>query len=152
MGGLYRSQDDGANWHLANSGLPEESILGLAVTESGSTRLYAATPSGLYLSNNRADGWSLIGALPIETAQQLLVEPNALGNLLLVAEDAIYRSTNAGVTWVVLDIPAEVSPIRDVMFCYQWGEIPSPRGRRKRPVLAVVFARHTAIAPANGIR
>ena len=115
-GGLYRSQDDGANWHLANSGLPEESILGLAVTESGSTRLYAAAPSGLYLSNNRAQDWSLIGALPIETPQQLLVEPNALGNLLLVAEDAIYRSTNAGVTWIVLDIPAEMSPIRDVMF------------------------------------
>ncbi len=114
-GGLYRSQDEGATWSLANSGLPEESIRGLAITESSSPRLYAATSSRLYLSSDRAATWSLIGALPIETSRKLLVEPGAPVTLLLVAEDAIYRSTNGGLTWIDLDLPPEMAPIRDAV-------------------------------------
>lgn len=111
--GLYRTQNNGATWHLANSGLPQESILGLAGAASGSARLYAVTASGLYLSTDRAQSWSQIGTPPTENARKLLLEPGALGNLLLVAERAIYRSTNAGITWVELDIPQEMAPIRD---------------------------------------
>ena len=114
-GGLYRSQDEGATWILANSGLPEESILGLAITGSGSPALYAATSNGLYLSNDRAGAWSLIGALPIETSLKLLVEPGALGFFVLVAEDSIYRSTNGGLTWIDLELPVEMAPIRDAV-------------------------------------
>lgn len=114
--GLYRTQDSGATWHLANSGLPEEPILGLAGSASGTSRLYAVTATGLYLSSNRAQSWTQTGAPPIETAQKLLLKPNASGNLLLVAESALYRSTNAGLTWVNLDIPEEMSPISDVRF------------------------------------
>ena len=42
-GGLYRSLDGGTSWQLSNAGLPDESIRSLAVTGSGSPRLYAAT-------------------------------------------------------------------------------------------------------------
>ena len=113
--GLYRSHDGGTSWHMANTGLPEESILGLAITGSGSPRLYAATSSGLYLSTDRAAGWSLIGELPTATTHKLLLDPGASGTLLLIAETAIYRSTNGGLTWVNLDLPADMSPIRDAI-------------------------------------
>ncbi len=115
-GGLYRSQDEGASWHLANSDLPEEPVLGLDVSASGPVRLYAVTSSSLFLSSNRADQWSLVGASPIETSQELLLEPNTLNSLLLVAESALFRSTNGGVSWVELDIPAEMAPISDALF------------------------------------
>ncbi|MDE2817446.1 MAG: hypothetical protein OXK81_12220, partial [Chloroflexota bacterium] len=114
-GGLYRSQDEGTSWSLANSGLPEESILGLAIAGSGSPALYAATSTGLYLSSDRAASWSLIGALPTETTRKLLLQPGALGNLLVIAESAIYRSTNGGLTWIDLDLPNAMSPIRDAI-------------------------------------
>ena len=114
-GGVYRSQDEGATWHLANSGLPEESVFSLAISQSGSPALYAATSSGLYLSNDRAGAWSLIGTLPIEMSLKLLLEPGALGLLLMVAEDSIYRSTNGGLTWIDLELPAEMAPIRDAV-------------------------------------
>jgi len=114
-GGLYRSQDEGTSWTLANSGLPEESILGLAVAESGSPALYAATSTGLYLSSDRAVTWSLIEALPTETTRKLLLQPGALGNVLVIAESAIYRSTNGGLTWIDLDLPAEMAPIHDAV-------------------------------------
>lgn len=114
-GGLYRSQDEGTSWSLANSGLQEESILGLAIAESGSPALYAATSTGLYLSSNRAVTWSLIGALPTETTRKLLLQPGALGNLLVIAESAIYRSTNGGLTWIDLDLPNAMAPIRDAI-------------------------------------
>ena len=113
--GLYRSQDGGTSWRLANTGLPEESILGLAITGSGPSRLYAATSSGLYLSTDRGAGWSLIGELPTATAHKLLLDPGAAGTLLLVAETAIHRSTNGGLTWIDLDLPAEMAPIRDAI-------------------------------------
>ena len=115
-GGLYRSQDAGASWRLANSGLPEESILGLTATASAPSRLYAVLAGGLYLSNDNAGSWSLIGAGPAESPLELLVEPGAFGALLMVAESALYRTTNGGVTWVSLDLPAEMPPIRDAMF------------------------------------
>ena len=114
-GGVYRSQDEGTTWHLANSGLPEETVFSIAISESGSPALYAATPSGLYRSSDRAGAWSLIGTLPIETSLRLLLEPGALGFLLLVAEDSIYRSTNGGLTWIDLDLPADMPPIRDAV-------------------------------------
>ena len=115
-GGLYRSQDVGSSWRLANSGLPEEPVLGLDVSASRPVRLYAVTSSSLFLSSNRAGRWSLVGASPTETAQELLLEPNTLNSLLLVAESALYRSTNGGVSWVELDIPAEITPISDAWF------------------------------------
>ncbi len=115
-GGLYRSRDDGATWSLANSGLPAESILGLAVTHSGQSRLYAALTSGLYLSNDRAETWTPVGSLPTESPLELLLEPDSQSTLLLVAEDALYRSTNGGVTWIDLDLPAEMTPISDALY------------------------------------
>ena len=114
-GGVYRSQDEGTTWHLANSGLPEETIFSIAISESGSPALYAATSSGLFLSSDRAGAWSLIGMLPIETSLKLLLEPGALGFLLLVAADSIYRSTNGGLSWIDLDLPADMPPIRDAV-------------------------------------
>ena len=134
-GGLYRSLDDGSAWSLASAGLPEEPVLGLAITTGGPTRLYAATPRGLFLSTDRGDRWSLIGPLPMEaptssrtptssqtptpsqTPHKLLIEPDASGQrMLLVAEGALYRSTNGGVSWVTIDLPAAMPPIRDAAF------------------------------------
>lgn len=134
-GGLYRSLDDGSAWSLASAGLPEDPLLGLAVTASGPTRLYAATPRGLFLSTDRGGQWSLLGALPLEappssqtqtssqtptpsqTPHKLLVEPEASGQgMLLVAAAALYRSTNGGVSWVTIDLPAAMPPIRDAVF------------------------------------
>jgi hypothetical protein len=43
------------------------------------------------------------------------LDPGAAGTLLLVAETAIYRSTNGGLTWIDLDLPAEMAPIRDAI-------------------------------------
>ncbi len=114
-GGLYRSLDGGNSWQLSNSGLPAESIRGLDITSRGEPRLYVATSSGLYLSTDRAAGWSRIGELPTDAAEKLLLEPGVLGALLLIAESAIYRSTNGGLTWVDLDLPAEMTPIRDAI-------------------------------------
>ena len=116
-GGLYRSLDGGNTWHPANAGLPQEAVLGLAVTGSEPVRLYAATPSGLFISNDRAERWSLIGALPLQTPHKLLVEPTGAGQkMLLVAADALFRSTNGGVSWVGIDLPFAMPPISDAVF------------------------------------
>lgn len=115
VGGLYRSLDAGASWQLSNTGLPDESIRSLAIARSGSSRLYAATSSGLYLSTDRAAGWTRIGELPTNAAEKLLLEPGVSGTLLLIAETAIYRSTNGGLTWIDIDLPPEMTPIRDAV-------------------------------------
>ncbi len=56
--GLYRSDDAGRSWQPANQGLPDGSVVALALDPREPQRLYAATPAGaLYLSEDGASSW-----------------------------------------------------------------------------------------------
>lgn len=56
IGGAYRSDDAGRSWRGVRHGLYED-VHALAVDPADSTRLFAATGGGLYLSADRGSTW-----------------------------------------------------------------------------------------------
>jgi photosystem II stability/assembly factor-like uncharacterized protein len=84
---LWRSADGGANWTLAQSGLPSHaSISGLVVDPGDPNTVYAATDSGVYRTRNSGANWFRLG-------QQVLL--SGVGSLTLApsagASDRVLR-------------------------------------------------------------
>ncbi len=106
----YRSDDGGATFAVANSGL-SGSIRSLAVDPVDGNRIYAATSSGLYSSDNRGDSWTRRGqaASDVErrSAFYVAVHPTDNSVLFLVVaassgnptDGGLYRSANRGASW-----------------------------------------------------
>jgi photosystem II stability/assembly factor-like uncharacterized protein len=60
-GRVYRSNDAGQTWVLADHGLAGETIAALALDPRRPQRLYAATQSGaLYLSEDGGQSWRVL--------------------------------------------------------------------------------------------
>ena len=56
--GVFKSTDGGASWAMANSGLVDLRILGLAIDVSSPSTLFVATASGVFKSADSAGSWS----------------------------------------------------------------------------------------------
>jgi len=54
--GVIRTTDDGASWRQVNTGLTSLNVISLAVID---TMVYAGTNSGVFVSSNNGNSWSL---------------------------------------------------------------------------------------------
>jgi photosystem II stability/assembly factor-like uncharacterized protein len=111
-GGLFKSSDGGATWHLLTGGLPKDlSQIYVAIAPSDSRRLYATLgqASGklrVYRSDDAGENWAQItddprpsgriggGDLPIPK-----VDPKN-PDLVYVASTVTMRSSDGGRTWI----------------------------------------------------
>lgn len=60
-GGFFKSENNGENWYDANNGLTNLDILDLASHHLSPKTLYAATTSGVYISFDSGENWSISG-------------------------------------------------------------------------------------------
>jgi photosystem II stability/assembly factor-like uncharacterized protein len=106
-GGLFRSQDGGANWaRLSGAGLPEGDWgrVGVDVAPDGK-RVYAliqAKKSGLYRSDDGGDTWTLANDDPRLTSRawyfnSVTIDPSN-PDVIYIPNVALYRSENGGNT------------------------------------------------------
>ena len=111
---IYRSDDGGATWQLADQGLPDEELEELTLAGD---RLYARYLRAVYRSVDRGESWQLLWA-PDETEDPQLRTHDMLmadGRLLLsvseyqrvsdyeqVRNSRVLRSLDDGQTWDVL--------------------------------------------------
>lgn len=104
---LYRSEDGGSSWQVADSGLPKYSWAGSIVPEGGN--LFALVSGSLWRSTDHGRFWNRpVNNLPRYIGRNSLV---SYGNTLFVGEDnthpffqttggGVYKSTDQGLTWV----------------------------------------------------
>jgi hypothetical protein len=117
--GVLRSDDAGRNWHSANPGLLDLSVLSLA-SVSGHDRgqvVLAGTASGLYRSANGGKSWRPVDLSEGTPAVQCLevVRSRASTPIVLAGTEAdgLFRSIDTGQSWeAVCDLgPIGVSAI-----------------------------------------
>ena len=130
--GVYRSNDNGATWELANNGLPSATwgrigVQALAVDVANSSVVYAglaeigqrsgALRTGLYVSDDYADGWvavagEMVGkevqAIALTSAFPTLDRPSRdtsvrVSAVCVAAGAELYRSMDFGQSWSRLD-------------------------------------------------
>jgi photosystem II stability/assembly factor-like uncharacterized protein len=105
-GGVYKSTDGGRSWMTVNSGLPDELVAGLAISDDGAV-LYAATgvSGAIYASRDGAQSWRQVGDNPelcCNVEHHLYVvpgNPQALFAVQPAADENLSYSSDGGKTW-----------------------------------------------------
>ncbi len=104
-GGALKSSDSGATWAPINNGLTANDVYALAISPTVSSRIYAGTEMGLFVSSNAGTSWGRpTGNLPGRLVSELAFAGNTL---LAVTDLGLYRSSDGAASWQrpATDIP-----------------------------------------------
>ncbi len=123
LGGIFRSADRGQTWETANRGLYDYMINDIAVDPAKPNTMYAATPGGVYKSDDSGNKWMLLqnGFPPKEKAEYsaeigtVAVDPlnpqvlyaggaHIRQEELATGNGVLYKSTDAGASWLQLNV------------------------------------------------
>ena len=126
VGGVVRSQDGGHSWQQL-PGLDDD-IHCLHLGSDRPQRVYAATASAPYRSDNGGDQWALInGGLQRRYTLHIAAAPDDADLVLVtVSENArrkspqFYRSTNGGQTWQLVAGLGSGDDPEDMVVAFQW--------------------------------
>ncbi|MCS7261103.1 MAG: hypothetical protein NZ765_10035, partial [Anaerolineae bacterium] len=114
LGGLYRSTDGGDTWFPAMRGLDDTEICKLAISptfEQDQTIFGASYLRGLFRSSDGGDSWEwLANRYAAENAdlsvRHIALSPNFVEDgVVLIARDAVLRSSDRGMTWEDTGVP-----------------------------------------------
>lgn len=155
--GVYRSDDDGASWHATNDGLAAVRIASLAIDPNDSSHGFAgASATGSFMggramwaTSQHGDSWVPVAAPPdAYTIRDIEYDPTTSGAATTIYATGIYagqrgdatptsglyKSTNGGVDWSVLD-----------------GGLPPPYGSAGAMRNLAIDPRSCASPPATGV-
>lgn len=113
---VWRTTDGGVTWHKTGKGLASQDIHGLAVTNNGSRRVFAATDRGLHISDNDGENWELqTFDLPSSYTRAIAPRADGAAALFLTNGDGppgswgrLLRSRDLGKHWERVALPGEV--------------------------------------------
>jgi ligand-binding sensor domain-containing protein len=97
-GVVFRSENSGETWELANTGLRDEPVNALAVNRVTGD-IFSAASDGVSRSSNKGASWSSVNSgLIYRSVQALAIKSN--GTLFAgTIGGGVYRSANNGATW-----------------------------------------------------
>jgi len=97
--GLWVSDDGGSRWTEV-AGLPSP-VTDLVADPDDPSTLYAATPTGVYRSDDRGNDWVL---LPQPSAgERLAIAPSKPSRLYVGGKQGLLSSSDKGATWELVD-------------------------------------------------
>ena len=103
-GGILRSLDGGTHWEPAvDESWKGVNVVDIAVDPQNALKVYAATPMGLYRTEDGGDNWNLMST-PSDTSfvRAVAVNPQNADYLVIAMEGfGIYVSTNGGTDWQI---------------------------------------------------
>jgi hypothetical protein len=109
--GVWKTTNGGASWTPVSDSLPTLTVSGLAIAPSQPQRVYLATPSGIFRSDDGAATWQQVntsvmnvlaidgGAMIVDPSNPNVVFANACGNPIT---GGVQKSIDGGVTWSVV--------------------------------------------------
>jgi photosystem II stability/assembly factor-like uncharacterized protein len=101
---VFRSEDGGASWHEAATGLPRGTVVGLAFANAGADSAdtaFVLFERGLFRTTNRGGAWQAVNG-PVDPAA-LYVDPDVRDHVYVAtASGALHRTTNGGTSWAEL--------------------------------------------------
>jgi photosystem II stability/assembly factor-like uncharacterized protein len=98
-GGVHRSDDGGATWRPAGSGLGNPVVNALAVDPTNPDHVYAATDAGFFRSVNGGGQWRGSDPFGILKCYSLAIDPASPQVLYLGTALGLFRSDSAGAGW-----------------------------------------------------
>ncbi len=104
-GGIWKSTNSGAAWTplIDNVNTAWMNIYSLCITPSDQNVVYAGiTDGGVIKSSNAGATWEATGAGPYDI-RKILVHPTDASIVLVAASNGVWRSTNAGNSWTLVD-------------------------------------------------
>ena len=103
-GRFLASRDGGQSWQARATGLPDSPLEGLSLDPGAPGRLWVASAGRLYLSEDGAASWRATGvALPeADTSIRGITADPSARVLVAATHRGVYRSTDAGATWMQL--------------------------------------------------
>ena len=102
LGGVFKSQDGGANWISASSGIMNPSNASLAIDPQTPDTVYAGTFDGkVYKSTDGGTIWIVVNTPPVTVFSRpvLLVDPSAPATLYWGYDSGVLKSTDGGNKW-----------------------------------------------------
>jgi photosystem II stability/assembly factor-like uncharacterized protein len=105
---IYKSADGGDAWHAVWTGMPDTAeVETLSIAPSDPTRMYAGTNSGLYVSRDAGESWTLRGFAD-QTLFAFWIDPRDPNAVLAGATDGLYRTNDSGESWTPIAL-AQIS-------------------------------------------
>ncbi len=96
--GVYRSEDAGQRWAMANLGIREVSVRSLAIDPTDPAAVFAASDRGIHESRDGGASW--IEPFPESPdAEVVAIDPSDRSTLYAAGNGGVRKSTDGGRTW-----------------------------------------------------
>ncbi len=99
-GGLWRSDDRGANWQLLTADELLTEVVALEIDPTDEDIVFFESGGSLYRTDDGGVNWSIIGSAAWNAVghsiKDIVAEPGNADHIFLCSDDCLYRSTDAG--------------------------------------------------------
>ncbi len=93
--GVFRSANDGADWHMANLGLGYQAITRMTTSSFEGDTLYCVTATGVWRSRSYGERWKNIGMFGTPMIDVIAHD----GRVYASSADKAYVTSNGGADW-----------------------------------------------------
>lgn len=112
--GIWKTTDGGRNWFPISDSFESCAIASLAIDPSQTDRIYAATPLGIYRSDNAGESWIKLYDNSESLGTRFLVDPKDPKRLVTMTYLGVFLSKDGGTSWTKVLSGIATDLVRDL--------------------------------------